>query len=152
MLNRVQHDGVGASPWTPKKCVTLNTTSTSPWITPLRHPELVSGSRLWDAESSSAWRGRSGASLVFSAPKQSLFFLFFHDSHKFESSEPRDCFVATLLAETEKGGKQSRFPLKKRDSSPLCGSEWRARGVSFASCAEQSLFLKVPHRGLSTGG
>ena len=37
----------------------MNNTLTSPWITPLRHPEFISGSRLWDAESSSAWRGSS---------------------------------------------------------------------------------------------
>ena len=85
MLNQVQHDEVVvASPWTPPIHHPEHQRSASPRTTPLRHPELVSGSRFWDAESSSAWRGRSGASLVFSAPKPSLFFLFFHDSHKFE--------------------------------------------------------------------
>jgi len=42
MLKQVQHDEV---------------VITSPWTSLMRHPELVSGSRLWDAESSSAWRG-----------------------------------------------------------------------------------------------
>jgi len=48
MLNQVQHDEVVvASPWTP----------------PIRHPEFISGSRLWDAESSSAWRGSGSVTL-----------------------------------------------------------------------------------------
>jgi len=48
MLNQVQHDGVVA--------VSLRTP-------PIRHPELVSGSRLWDAETSSAWRGGGSVTL-----------------------------------------------------------------------------------------
>jgi hypothetical protein len=35
----------------------------SPWTSPLRHPEFISGSLFRDAESSSAWRGGGSVTL-----------------------------------------------------------------------------------------